>query len=144
MKGDKSKHPNGHDKCSAEELKYRIELCVQWLLDNPNLRAKDFNDYCNQMWGIEKRRAFDYKKMAYKNLNVGAEEKTTADRKLAISSLKKQFIAAEKDGKTDLCFKIQTEINKLQGLHTMRIEQKIEGEMPLFNVDSIPHKEEDE
>ena len=141
-KGDKRKHPNGYTKASAAEKQYRIEQCVQWLLDNPNLRAIDFYNWCKMQWGIEKNQSHLYKKEAYNKLNEGMLEQRQADLRLAISSLKKQYVAAEKADDHKLAFQIQTEINKLQGLHTIKIEQKIEGEKPLFSPAAIPFKQE--
>ena len=143
-KGDKSNHPNGHTKCSVAEKEHRIEQCIAWFMDNPNLRTVDFERWCNMQWGITRNQALHYKKEAYKKLNEGMLEQRTADLRLAIASLKKQYVAAEKDEDYKLAFQIQTEINKLQGLHTIKIEQKVEGEKPLFQIKPVPYKGLDE
>ena len=145
-KGDKSNHPNGYSRPTSAEREFRISQAAGWLLDNPNLRTGDFINYAKAMWpGMTDVTAKLYKRDALKQLNEDQSNQNNADRRLAVSSLKKQYMRAEDAGQFDLAFKLQTEINKLQGLHTIRVEQKIEGEMPLFSIAPISFEEaEDE
>lgn len=140
-KGVRDNHPNRYKKCSREEKKKRIEQAANWLLENPHARAKDFNDWASAAWGIERCTCVTYKREAFKLLNKKEDINIEAKLRLSLNSLNKQYIRAWEAGSYDLAFKIQTEINKLNGLHVNRTQIDVTGEVPLFSAESIDASE---
>lgn len=134
-KGDKSNHPNGHQKCSDAEKSIRISKVASWLLENPNARWVDCINWTKATFGVEKDCANSYRKEAFKKIaDEQGEDEFNTTRKFAVIALKNQWTQAVKEKDHKLAFMIQQEINKIQGLYTHKVQIEDVSEKPIFNI----------
>ena len=125
-KGEKTR--NNGVKCTPAQKEARLEQCVDWLYRNPDGRWSEFVAHFKAEFDILKNTANIYWKEAQEKLGSDVAEELSADRKRAVVRLIIQLKAAQKAGDTKLQLEISKEINKIQGLHSTKVDVTSDGE----------------
>ena len=125
-KGEKTR--NNGVKCTPAEKELRLKECAVYLYENPNVRYTQFINHFTEKFDILENTANMYWKQAQEKLGSIIETELSADRKRAVVRLLKMLKKAESAGEAKLALEIAKEINKIQGLHTTKIDATTQGD----------------
>ena len=117
---------------SPEEKETRIIEAAKWLLENPDARFMDFQDYFMEKWSLSYKMTSIYRKDAHKKVNELYDEDLLAKKKTSAIGLQNALRKAEKADDWRLALEIRKEINKVLGLYVSNVDittggDKLEG-----------------
>lgn len=145
-KGIKTRN-NGASLTEVEK-ELRLQKCAEYLYENPNCRYTDFVQHFMKEFDVLRNMATIYWKQGQEKLGSMVHEELSADRKRAVVRLLKILKVAESTDDHKLYLEVSKEINKIQGLHSTKVDVTSGGEKiertPLSELVSFTKKEDDD
>ena len=122
-KGQKTR--NAGVKCPPGERELRLVQCAEFLYEHPNCTWTQFINHFMKEFDILKNTANIYWNDAQKKLAEIATEELSSDRKRAVVRLLRLL---EKEETIKGKLEIAKEINKIQGLHSTKVDVTTDGD----------------